>query len=202
MPSRRRSHSETFWSSAPASVVRCNATRPNGEQCKREAEPGSVVCDQHGGAAPQVRRRAAERVMMTADAAAAAMIEMMNDKSVPYGVRLKAMQDVLDRAGLQAKQVIEIGPKADDPVEKLFQSLLEEPDALAPPGVVAGEVAAAPDLAQEAVDRLEESWQPDAEILRPESFGVVGPHAYRGISNGNPRPAPPVPGWRPPDEPA
>jgi hypothetical protein len=26
-----------------------------------------VVCDQHGGTAPQVRRRAAERLIMTAD---------------------------------------------------------------------------------------------------------------------------------------
>lgn len=175
---KRRSHSETFWQTARPGVIRCKGTRPNGEQCKREAEPGSVVCDQHDGAAPQVRRRAAERVMMTTDLAAVTLIELITDTSVPYGVRLKAMQDVLDRGGLQAKQVIEIGPKADDPVESLFKALLDSPDGLAAP-VIAGELSApasVPDPAQEAVDRLEESWQPDAEVLRPELFGKRGPH--------------------------
>jgi hypothetical protein len=40
------------------------------QQVQAEAEDGAVVCDQHGGAAPQVRRRAAERLIMTADQAA------------------------------------------------------------------------------------------------------------------------------------
>ena len=42
---------------------RCTATaRSSGERCKRTAPPGSRVCRAHGGAAPQVRRKAAERV--------------------------------------------------------------------------------------------------------------------------------------------
>ena len=40
---------------------------------------GAVVCDQHGGAAPQVRRRAAERLIMTADQAAQMLVKMMED---------------------------------------------------------------------------------------------------------------------------
>jgi hypothetical protein len=65
MAGRKRSHSEARWVQLPATVIRCNATRPNGSRCKREAEDGAVVCDQHGGVAPQVRRRAAERLIMT-----------------------------------------------------------------------------------------------------------------------------------------
>ena len=63
----------------PETVIRCNATRPNGSRCKREAGDGAVVCDQHGGAAPQVRRRAAERLIMTADQAAQMLVKMMED---------------------------------------------------------------------------------------------------------------------------
>jgi hypothetical protein len=53
MAGRTRSHSEARWAQLHPTVIRCNGTRPNGDRCKREAEDGSVVCDQHGGAAPQ-----------------------------------------------------------------------------------------------------------------------------------------------------
>ncbi len=66
-----------------------------------------------------------------------------------------------------------------DPLMKLMTDLLSEPDALVerPSGVevVQGEVV--PDPAQEAIDRLEEFWTPDAEVLPLEGLGTVGPHA-------------------------
>ena len=89
MAGRTRSHSDARWELLPPTVIRCNATRPNGARCRREAEDGAVVCDQHGGAAPQVRRRAAERLIMTADRAAENLVRMMEDGEVPFGVRAK-----------------------------------------------------------------------------------------------------------------
>jgi hypothetical protein len=82
MAGRTRSHSEARWALLPPTVIRCNATRPNGGRCKREAEDGAVVCDQHGGAAPQVRRRAAERLIMTADEAVGLLIAWMRDQAM------------------------------------------------------------------------------------------------------------------------
>ena len=61
------SHSEARWALLPEHVVRCNGHLVNGGRCKHEAEPGSVVCRLHGGAAPQVRKRAAARLIMSAD---------------------------------------------------------------------------------------------------------------------------------------
>lgn len=133
MPGRRRSHSEAYWADAPPSIVRCVGTRPNGEQCRREAEAGSVVCDQHGGAAPQVRKRAAERVVMTADAAAQNLVRWMNDPAVPYGVRVKIAQDLMDRSGLAPAQVHKVVAVEADPVETLFSALLSTPGALNDP---------------------------------------------------------------------
>jgi hypothetical protein len=49
-----------------------------------------VVCDQHGGAESQVRRRAAERLIMTADHAAQMLVQMMEDTEVPFGVRARS----------------------------------------------------------------------------------------------------------------
>jgi hypothetical protein len=127
MVGRRRSHSEARWAQLPPTVTRCNATRPNGSRCRREAEDGAVVCDQHGGAAPQVRRRAAERLIMTADQAAQLLVRMMEDTEVPFGVRAKIAQDLLDRAGLVAAQVHQIVPTTEDPVMRFFEGAFSDP---------------------------------------------------------------------------
>ena len=127
MVGRTRSHSEDRWQLLPPTIIRCNATRPNGSRCRREAEDGAVVCDQHGAAAPQVRRRAAERLIMNADQAAQMLVKMMEDREVPFGVRAKIAQDLLDRAGLVAAQVHKIVPMTDDPVIAFFEGLLSDP---------------------------------------------------------------------------
>jgi hypothetical protein len=127
MVGRSRSHSEERWTLLPGTIVRCNGTRPNGGRCKREAEPGAVVCDQHGGAAPQTRRRAAERLIMTADQAAQMLVTMMEDREVPFGVRAKIAQDLLDRAGLNSTQAIKIVPAEDDPVMRFFEEAFSDP---------------------------------------------------------------------------
>jgi hypothetical protein len=127
MVGRSRSHSDARWELLPPTVIRCNATRPNGSRCKREAEDGAVVCDQHGGAAPQVRRRAAERLIMTADRAAENLVRMMEDTEVPFGVRAKIAQDLLDRAGLIATQVHQIIPTTEDPVMRFFEDAFSDP---------------------------------------------------------------------------
>ena len=127
MAGRTRSHSEERWQLLPPTVIRYNATRPNGSRCKREAEDGAVVCDQHGGAAPQVRRRAAERLIMTADQAAQMLVRMIEDTEVPFGVRAKIAQDLLDRAGLIATQVHQIIPTTEDPVMRFFEGAFGDP---------------------------------------------------------------------------
>jgi hypothetical protein len=124
---RSRSHSDARWELLPPTVIRCNATRPNGSRCKREAEDGAVVCDQHGGTAPQVRRRAAERLIMTADRAAQMLVRMMEDRDVPFGVRAKIAQDLLDRAAVIATQVHQIIPTTEDPIMRFFEGVFSDP---------------------------------------------------------------------------
>jgi hypothetical protein len=95
----------------------------NGGRCKREAEPGSVVCRLHGGAAPQVRRRAAERLIMSADHVSQKLLEWLDDPEVPYRVRAEIAQDLLDRAGLIATQVHQIIQTTEDPIMRFFEGL-------------------------------------------------------------------------------
>jgi hypothetical protein len=87
-----------------------------------------VVCDQHGGAVPQVRRRAAERLIMTADRAADNLVRMMEDTEVPFGVRAKIAQDLLDRAGVIATQVHQIIPMTEDPIMWFFEGIFSDPN--------------------------------------------------------------------------
>lgn len=131
MAGKSRTHSEGWWETAPPFVLRRNGRyKGTGEQCRRVAEDGSVVCDQHGGAAAQVRKRAAERILFTADEAAAKLVEWMNDETVDKRERVKIAQDLLDRNGIVSAQVHKILPITDDPVEALFKSIVEDPEGL------------------------------------------------------------------------
>jgi hypothetical protein len=65
---------------------------------------------------------------MTADHAAQMLVTMMADTEVPFGVRAKIAQDLLDRAGLVAAQVHKIVPMTDDPVIAFFEGLLSDPN--------------------------------------------------------------------------
>src|SRR5215212_1973918 len=128
MPAKRhKRHSEERWALLPEHIVRCQAHNPSGRRCGFEAIDGGVVCERHGGLAPQVRRRAAERLIMTADAATKMLVRMMEDSEVPFGVRAKIAQDLLDRAGLAATQVHKIIPMSQDPVMRFFEGAFDDP---------------------------------------------------------------------------
>lgn len=76
---------------------RCSATsKAKGVQCGRSAIPGGTVCGYHGGRAPQVKRKAEERLRALVDPALGALGELVRQKKVPP-VRLAAARDILDR---------------------------------------------------------------------------------------------------------
>ncbi|MCW2767966.1 MAG: hypothetical protein JWO11_3925 [Nocardioides sp.] len=162
MAGKSRTHSEDWWASnPPPHVLRCvGHYKSTGEQCRRVAEDGAVVCDQHGAAAGQVRRRAAERIAVTADEAAQKLAAWMDDSAVPFQVRAKIAQDLLDRAGLGATQVHKIMPITEDPIEALFKSILDDPEGLLVPVSERSALApgaSPPDEAQAALDLLEDT---------------------------------------------
>lgn len=90
----------------PMDARRCSATARSGERCKRRPIPGGAVCVMHGGAAPQVRAKAAERLAALADPVAAVLVRLaLHAES--ESVQLAACRDVLDRAGLGARQMVD-----------------------------------------------------------------------------------------------
>ena len=196
MPGRRVSHSESRWALLPPTVIRCNGTLQSGKRCRREAIEGSVVCAIHGGLAPQVRRRAAERVLLTADEAIQVIKSFISDPTVPAGVRLKAAQDLADRAGLAAAQVHKIVPSTEDPVLAFFEGILEQ-DGLTVLGALDAQPEQPRELESGGLDthgqspRYYEEDHENAEVTMPDtelSQSASTQTSRRDSSHRRPRP--------------
>jgi hypothetical protein len=87
---------------------RCTATaKASGEQCLRPAIPGGSVCRKHGGGAPQVKAAADRRILEASEsikellpAAVRELKRLLEGDKTKQEVRLSALRDVFDRAGL------------------------------------------------------------------------------------------------------
>lgn len=87
---------------------RCSAHRTNGQPCKGWAMLGQNVCSKHGGSAPQSVDAAKRRLLAAADPLMADLIALARNEKLDPSVRLRAIADALDRAGLSAKQSVEL----------------------------------------------------------------------------------------------
>lgn len=86
---------------------RCSATaHRTGERCKAPAIKGHQVCRVHGGAAPQTRRTAKERLLALADPAIDVLNKILHDEDADDSVRLRAALGITDRIGLGPGQTV------------------------------------------------------------------------------------------------
>jgi hypothetical protein len=69
---------------------------------------GATVCNKHGGSAPQVKRKAQERLLEGVPKMLRMLKELAPNEDVPPHVRLAAIRDWLDRAGVDRKIEIEL----------------------------------------------------------------------------------------------
>jgi hypothetical protein len=77
---------------------KCTATnKKTGLRCKQWAILGGTVCRYHGGNAPQVRRKAEERLKALVDPAIEALHEILSDQKHPH--RMAAIKEILERDG-------------------------------------------------------------------------------------------------------
>jgi hypothetical protein len=73
-----------------------------GEPCKNWPIRGGTVCHKHGGRAPQVKRKAEQRIRELVNPALALIAELIETgraEDLPASVGLAAARDILDRAG-------------------------------------------------------------------------------------------------------
>lgn len=96
------------WARSARPEGRCTTHRKNGDRCKNAARLGTNVCDFHGAKAPQVKRKAHERLEEASDRLARELLKMATDPAISESVRLSAIKDALDRGGLSAKSAVEV----------------------------------------------------------------------------------------------
>lgn len=103
---------------------KCKRIKRNGERCGNAPILGATVCRMHGGSAPQVRKKAAERLAAHADILMAALLKIAASAE-SEAVRLSAVRDALDRAGFGAAQMLKLVP-GDDPWSHLLEKIMDE----------------------------------------------------------------------------
>ena len=111
--------------------IRCAAKTSSGHPCRQRPIRGGTVCYTHGGSAPQVRRKADERLVKLAAARQVsewggrldvtppeALLELVQGKAaeVAYWNRLVADLEERDRAGLLLAKT-EVGEGPQGPVD-------------------------------------------------------------------------------------
>ena len=82
---------------------RCSAhSKQTHLPCRQPAIPGGTVCRYHGGAAPQVKLKAEERLKLLIDPAISRLAQLVDQTEFP-SVAIAAVKDVLDRNGVLGK---------------------------------------------------------------------------------------------------
>jgi hypothetical protein len=106
---------------------KCKAHKKDGSPCGRWPVKGATVCPKHGGAAPQVRQKAQERLLAATDQLMAALLRIaMSAES--EAVRLAAIKDALDRAGFGAAQLHKLAVAS--PWDDLLQEIIMDGDII------------------------------------------------------------------------
>jgi hypothetical protein len=183
-------------------VTPCTARKRNGDPCGNAAMNGSTVCRMHGGAAPQVKRRAQQRILEASDPAAARLVAMMQDETLPPAVQLAAARDLLDRAGVVGKQELELSANVSvsvwDNIVGLTMDVYEDGDD--DPNVIDAEVVEDDDAAEAARDAAMLARQAERDRAKRRTGRSVPPNATRAETDdpgeGYQRSAPPRQGTR------
>lgn len=96
------------WADGRTPSNLCKATRRDGTPCRRPPIQGATVCRAHGGAAPQVKAKAQQRLLDKVPKMLRMLNEIASNEEVPPAVRLAAIRDWLDRAGVDRKIEVDL----------------------------------------------------------------------------------------------
>ncbi|WP_336671484.1 hypothetical protein [Tsukamurella sp. USMM236] len=159
------------WADGREPKRRCTARRTNGQPCRKAASAGMQVCRNHGGSAPQVKAKARVRLEMAADRMAKELLGIATNDKVPAYVKLEGIKTALDRAGIGAKQAVEVEVGPAKAWEQVFAGIAggTREDSRAMRGGEPDE--ADPFAAHRAMMEEDEARRPrgyiDAEVVEP-----------------------------------
>jgi len=116
--------SEEYWRRARPEVQarRCVAHKSNGDRCLKAAINGATVCRTHGGATKHVKRAARARLENAADLMARQLLGIAIGGESET-VRLQAIRDALDRAGVSKPTEVVLSQGEPKPWEEVYESI-------------------------------------------------------------------------------
>ena len=151
---------ESVWKDGRNPKRRCTAKRSDGsgEQCRRVAILGGTVCATHGGSTRHIKAKARQRLEEAADRMARELLGIATSAE-SGAVRLSAIKDALDRAGLKPPTTVELGGRTA--FEEIFDDIAsgsraesraargipDEPDGAAPTQAALMDVSSWPETA-------------------------------------------------------
>lgn len=100
--------------------VRCTATNRQGNRCGKPPIAGGTVCRMHGGAAPQVKQAALERLMAYQDRAIDRLFGLVEQQAYP-STAYQAVRDVLDRTMGKPHESVSVTGKDQGPLEIIIR---------------------------------------------------------------------------------
>jgi hypothetical protein len=106
---------------------KCRATNKRGTQCGRYAIPGGMVCNLHGGRAPQVRDKARLRLAALIEPAIQRLATEMDSEKTPPADRIRAANSILDRAGYGRIATLDVEAARDVLTERII-TIMENPE--------------------------------------------------------------------------
>lgn len=98
----------------------CTAHNRAGKRCGKTPIVGGTVCRLHGGAAPQVAKKAAERLADMVDPALTRLLTLLT--SYDENIAMRAVRDVLDRNNLGGKQQLSVDVTLSHIAERLLKA--------------------------------------------------------------------------------
>jgi hypothetical protein len=111
------------WTHGPKPERRCTAhSSRTGDPCKNAAIKGHNVCRYHGGSAKHVKEAARIRLEHAADLMAKQLLEIALAGDTDT-VKLAAIRDALDRAGLKAPSEVILSQGEPKPYEVIFDRI-------------------------------------------------------------------------------
>lgn len=103
------------WLAVPKDNKRCTANTRKGPyrgyRCRKPRLLGAKVCHQHGANLPHIREAARSRLLAYSDDAVSEMIKIAKSKNEDTSDRIRALNSILDRAGVDGKQTITLEVK-------------------------------------------------------------------------------------------
>ncbi|BBX90943.1 hypothetical protein H5U98_06810 [Mycolicibacterium boenickei] len=104
-------------------LSRCRAISTDGTRCRQKSITGGRVCRHHGGLAPHVKLAARNRIENAADQMAEQLLRMAIDPKTKDSVKLAAIRDALDRAGLKAPEQVVVSAGQSSAFEDIAQDV-------------------------------------------------------------------------------